>query len=65
MAQDPTAQPTETQLDINLVLSRFQTEIAQLSARAIMAEAEVFQLRQQNSIQQQIIENSREQPADA
>ena len=55
MAEQTTQQP---QLDINVLIGRFQAEIAQLSARAIMAEAEVLQLRQQNEFQRQVIENA-------
>jgi cell division protein FtsB len=55
MAEQTTPQP---QLDINVLIGRFQAEIAQLSARAIMAEAEVLQLRQQNEFQRQVIENA-------
>lgn len=51
--------PQAPQLDINILVDRFQAEIAQLSGRAIYAEAELIALRQANEIQRQVIENFR------
>lgn len=46
------------QLDINILLEHYRAEIAQLSGRAIHAEAEVIALRQANELQRQIIQAS-------